>query len=294
MVAAGATTHAVALQYLGETISVGESYRKALAKAWFLIVAAVIVWVALIAAIFLSFIIIGIPLFLLLLVSWAFTTQAIMIDGEGPTSALGRSYDLVKGSRCRVLGIGIVFFLIAIGLTILIGILSAIFGISSTAIGSLVSNAGIDPRHRKNNSAVVPRSTVGRAGDEDKGGLLLVCGHGFDTRGATRRPHGHTRVSRGTLGDWCPVGRRCRGGDAGSLRHPGARPNIRDTGSAGDGERHPERKHGLFPASRLHVRSREEDRGSPGLYADGFRSVVVLPRHLPGPSRPGRLRSLSA
>ena len=120
VVVLGATIHAVGKQYLGQTIDVMESLRKGFSKILILIAAMILIFVAfIVTAPFIVFLI-GIPIGIFVAISWAFVFQAIMIEGKGPISALGASYNLVKGSRWRILGIGIVFILINFGIQVLI------------------------------------------------------------------------------------------------------------------------------------------------------------------------------
>ena len=135
----GAITYAVAQSYLGQPIYVGESYRKALNKAVYLVVGSILLFLALIASAILIVIIVGFALLFFLLVSWVFLGQAIMIEGDTPRSGLVRSYRLVKGSWWRVFGIGIVYSLILIGLGILVFIPSIIVGLVSDSAGATVS-----------------------------------------------------------------------------------------------------------------------------------------------------------
>ena len=80
-------------------------------------------------------IIVGIPLFFYLLVIWFFAIHAIVIEGKGPISALGRSRELTVGSWWRLFGIGIVFILLLIPLQIVSNLMP--HAIVSTVISAL-------------------------------------------------------------------------------------------------------------------------------------------------------------
>ena len=142
LVSQGATMHAVGRLYMGREINVQGSYRLALSKVWIMILAGLLLVLGFVAAMLLSVVIIGIPIGFILAISWAFVFPIIMIEGGGPVSALGRSFRLVRGSRWRVLGIGIVFVLISLGIAVGMSIAVAIVGAISEPVGSLVSTIG--------------------------------------------------------------------------------------------------------------------------------------------------------
>jgi hypothetical protein len=52
--------------------------------------------------------IIGIPIAIFLLIAWAVVGQVVVLEGESPRVALGRSWELTRGNRLRVLGLAIV------------------------------------------------------------------------------------------------------------------------------------------------------------------------------------------
>ena len=84
----------------------------------------------LIGSVILWLVVIGIPLFFYLAVSLFFYIQPIMLEGQGPTAALGRSRELVRGSWWRIFGIGVVFVVIA-------GVLGLIGSIPAIILGSI-------------------------------------------------------------------------------------------------------------------------------------------------------------
>ena len=139
--ASAATVHAVAQHYLHQEIDVARCYARAWGKVISLIVDGILVILALGGAVILSFIIIGIPLFFYLAVSWSVFVPAIVLDGETATGALGRSRTLVKGSWWRVFGISIVLWFIVFGLYVAVFIALEIVGLFNTAVGNILSSA---------------------------------------------------------------------------------------------------------------------------------------------------------
>ena len=109
LLAGGATAYAVSQQYLGRKVSVGTCYVAALNNAVSLLMAAIVFTVAVIIAMTLSLLLIGIPLLIYIVATFFFYVPAIMIEGRRPIAALARSAELVRGSWWRVFGIGIVF-----------------------------------------------------------------------------------------------------------------------------------------------------------------------------------------
>lgn len=144
----GALTSAVAGRYLGRPVSIGEAYRSVFRHLGALLGAAcllslvglvavsvavgvmvgVIFLVAstfsgasssssLVAAITAFFVIVGAFIMLMLglaavLVRFVFFTQAAVVENHGPVSALRRSWDLVRGSYWRVLGIVVLIWIL--------------------------------------------------------------------------------------------------------------------------------------------------------------------------------------
>ena len=141
ILAGGAAFHAVAQQCLGRQIDLGECFERAWRRVLPLIVAFIILALALLISAVLMIIIIGIPLFFYLLVSLYFYVQPIMLEGKDAINALERSRQLVRGSWWRIFGIGIVFVLIAIGLSIAASIPGLIISVFSPLVGSIYSTA---------------------------------------------------------------------------------------------------------------------------------------------------------
>lgn len=138
-VAGPAMIHAVVQQYIGDRqIDVRECYSRALSRVIVILAAIIMIGLALTVTGLLSLILIGIPLFFYLLVSWFFAPQAIMVENQGPIAALSRSRALVRGSWWRVFGIGIVFWLLVVALFIPGIIAGIILGLINETLGSLV------------------------------------------------------------------------------------------------------------------------------------------------------------
>ncbi len=87
----------------------------------------------------LMIVIIGIPLFFYLLVALFFYTPAIMLEGKDIIGSLGRSRQLVAGSWWRIFGIGIVFVLLLLGLSVTASIPGIIFSFISPYLASIYS-----------------------------------------------------------------------------------------------------------------------------------------------------------
>ena len=138
----GAVSHAVGTHYSGKQINVTNSYFRSLSNILALIVAMILVFLALAISFPLMIFFIGIPLAIFIAISFAFVVPIVMLEGAGPIDALQRSYNLVKGSRMRVLGIGIVFILLVIGLNIPFSLISLIVGDSSLAVETVITAIG--------------------------------------------------------------------------------------------------------------------------------------------------------
>ena len=135
-----ATAFGVALSYLDREVDVVLCYRRAWNRVISLLIAYLIVLVALIGCAILALILIGIPVFFYILVSWFFFLEAIILEGKGPTAAIGRSRDLVKGSWWRVFGIGVVFFLLVLALDLGAVMATAIVGLANATAGEVVGS----------------------------------------------------------------------------------------------------------------------------------------------------------
>ena len=144
VLAGGATVYGVTQQYLGRPVIIEECFRRAWGRGLYLIVAAVLFGIILFGAVLLSLLLIGIPILFYLLVSLFFYSQVVMLEGRGPIDALGRSWELVRGSWWRTFGIVIVFMLIVIAVTLVAAIPGTILSLINTSLGSiLVSVFGV-------------------------------------------------------------------------------------------------------------------------------------------------------
>jgi hypothetical protein len=132
---AGASVCAVAQQYVQGTADPGFCYR----RAWYRVVTLGVSNVVFVLALFGAIVtIVGIPLFFFLVVIWFFFWECIMLDGSGPMAALWRSRDLVRGSYWRILGIGLVYTLVLVGLVMVALVVSGFFTYFGTFVASVV------------------------------------------------------------------------------------------------------------------------------------------------------------
>ena len=142
-VLSAASVAAVGQYYVGGRIDAGYC----LSRAWYRIAslsaAYVVFALALVGAGVLIFVLVGIPLFFYLLVVWFFFVECIMLERKRPMDSLWRSRDLVQGSYWRVFLIGLVYTLLAVGVTVVAGLadmlLSQISPILSSAFVVAVS-----------------------------------------------------------------------------------------------------------------------------------------------------------
>ena len=144
ILADGAIIFATAQLYLGREIRVGECYGRAWGRILSLIGGAIVLLIALGLSAVASVIIIGIPVFFYLLVSRFFYTQAIILEGKGALTGLGRSRELVKGAWWRVFGIGIIFVIVTAIISIALstaGFIAALFGPTPAAILFTISES---------------------------------------------------------------------------------------------------------------------------------------------------------
>ena len=134
----GAVIYAVVQQQVGSAVDVGECFAQAWRKALSLVVAYILFALALLASGFLMLILIGVPLFFYLLVAWFFFSEAIMIEGKVAVAAFGRSRGLVRGSWWRVFGIGVVFVLLIIRVSIVGAIAGFVVSLFSGPAGDVL------------------------------------------------------------------------------------------------------------------------------------------------------------
>ena len=153
ILAAGATTFAMASQYLGRETSIGQCYARAWNRVLSLLGSTL---VFILASVILIVLVIGIPLFFYILVRWFFYTEAIIIEGKrDPWEALGRSQELVRGSWWRIFGIGVVFVVLIVIATLVASIPGAIVENFNPIAGSILFSVF--------GSAVTPLGFIGSA-----------------------------------------------------------------------------------------------------------------------------------
>ena len=124
--AAGAAACAVAQHQLGRPVQLDRCLAKAWKKIGVLLLALLLFIAIMIGSGLLVVLLIGIPLFFYLLVALFFYIPAIMLEQKDVTGSLGRSRQLVTGNWWRVFGIGIVFVLLIIGISIVLSIPASI------------------------------------------------------------------------------------------------------------------------------------------------------------------------
>ena len=125
-----------------------ESYRDAGNRFWTLLLAWIVFSLTLMLCVALMLIIVGIPLFFYVLVSWYFYPWAVMLEGKGPLGSLERSKELVAGSRWRLLGVGVVFvvmgFVLIVALFIPVAIILA-FSPTAANVAAIGATAAVMP-----------------------------------------------------------------------------------------------------------------------------------------------------
>ena len=138
ILAHAAAVSAVVGGYLGRATGVGECYRRAWARVVSLVggFVAYIIGLALSAAAIV--LIIGLPVFFYLLVSWVFYPQVIILEGKGPLEGLGRSRALVRGTWWRVFGIGIIFVVVLLIIELIVSIPGSLVSATSPIAGAIL------------------------------------------------------------------------------------------------------------------------------------------------------------
>ena len=97
----GAMIHAVSQGALGESPGVGAAYGRVRPKLLSLAGLSIVYGLA-VGLMFVT--VIGIPFALFFALAWSMSTQALVLEGEGVCSSLGRSRELLRGSWWRTLG----------------------------------------------------------------------------------------------------------------------------------------------------------------------------------------------
>lgn len=136
----GAMTKLVAARYvgMGGSLSPTEAYSSISPGTYITLLAAFILTAIAVAIGLVLLIVPG----LILLVGWAFFQQALVLEGHGPTDCLSRSWDLTRGNRLRLFGIGLTFFIVVV---IAEGIVSAILIVPFHGVGQIIASNLISP-----------------------------------------------------------------------------------------------------------------------------------------------------
>jgi MFS family permease len=148
----GALIHAVSEQNIRRPVGIGRAYRFAWRRLGSLIVASILaalaigvlvalaILVALISSlagpVTLILLLVFIPAAVYLAVRWTFFLQAALLEHLGPVAALSRSWDLVKGNWWRVFGIMLVVSIIAVGISLILGLIPML---ATTPLGSMLA-----------------------------------------------------------------------------------------------------------------------------------------------------------
>lgn len=98
---------------------------------------------AMLIALLLSTIGIGIPLVIFILLAWGFYVQAVILDKKGHMEALLRSWHLVKRDWIRLLGVGIVFVAIEALAVLIISFLSQLVFPEAVIVGGIFQTLGV-------------------------------------------------------------------------------------------------------------------------------------------------------
>lgn len=103
----GALTYAAGAAYAGEVPGIGGSLKRGLARLVPVAVTTIIVWLLAV----LGLILVVVPGLIVMAMFFA-VHPAVVLEGRGPIDALGRSRDLSRGARMRILGIVLVAWII--------------------------------------------------------------------------------------------------------------------------------------------------------------------------------------
>ena len=132
----------------GQKVDVITCYSRALGALVELVLTHVLIVSALIASIILMFVIVGIPLFFYLLVVLFFSLQVVVVENRDGISALGRSRHLTLGNWWRLFGIGVVYLLLYIAISIpvaIVGLLLISVSSATYAVVMVVATALVTP-----------------------------------------------------------------------------------------------------------------------------------------------------
>lgn len=127
ILATGAIIQSIARHFLGRPVLVQRSYEYAWARFRNLVSAFALVLLILIIPGILSVFIIGIPLLIFAIVVLLFVNHAVVIEQQGPTDALKRSWNVVQGNWWRTFGIFMAMMLAVIGAALIIFLPAGLF-----------------------------------------------------------------------------------------------------------------------------------------------------------------------
>ena len=127
ILATGAIIQSVGRHFLGRPVLVQRSYEYAWARFRNLVSAFALVLLILIIPGILSVFIIGIPLLIFAVVVLLFVNHAVVIEQQGPTDALKRSWNVVQGNWWRTFGIFMAMMLAVIGAALIVFLPAGIF-----------------------------------------------------------------------------------------------------------------------------------------------------------------------
>lgn len=133
----GAVIHAVGRHFLGRPVLVQRSYEYAWARFPALLGASVMVILTLVIPVVLSFILIGIPVLVFLIVVFLFVTQAVVIEQRDPIDAMKRSWNIVRGAWWRACGVTLGVVLAIVGFTVLQVVVLSLIGTINQILAAL-------------------------------------------------------------------------------------------------------------------------------------------------------------
>ena len=116
-------TYAVGMQYATGVVDAGVSYNRAFWRVLTLLMVGLLSF-ALIVLVVVGFALLIVPgiIMLTLMIYWSLATQAVVMEGYKPLSALKRSFDLVRGNWWRTFTAWALIILVTIGLSLIIGL----------------------------------------------------------------------------------------------------------------------------------------------------------------------------
>lgn len=119
----GAIACAVGMQYVTGAVDAGVSYSRTFWRVLTLLMIGLLSF-ALIVLVVVGFALLIVPgiLILTLMIYWSVATQAVVLEGYKPLTALSRSFNLVRGNWWRTFAAWALIILVTIGLSLLIGL----------------------------------------------------------------------------------------------------------------------------------------------------------------------------